>query len=121
MRKKKINYCKRKNMNNMKRRIILLSVLMTLGFAAFLSSCKKDKESDPKNDQVATSCTCSISYGYYEYGEYYEFNNTMTFNQGDLNDYMVTTCSALEEELWKEVEEEIEEGDDMYNVKIECR
>lgn len=109
----------------MKRRILLLSVLMTLGFATFLSSCNKEKtkdrdDRDDKNDKVVTSCTCSISYGYYEYGEYYEFNNTMTFDQDDLNDYKVTTCSALEDELWKEVELEIEEGEDMYNVQIEC-
>ena len=30
----------------MKRRVFLLSVLMTLGFVTFLSSCKKDRDDD---------------------------------------------------------------------------
>lgn len=68
----------------MKKRILLLSVLMTLGVATFLSSCKKE---DSDSDSKEITCTCTETD---EYGN----SATETFKPAD---YGVGSCAALED------------------------
>ena len=55
---------------------------MTLGFVAFLSSCKKDKETTKE-----TTCTCTES-------DDYGYSATGTYKPAD---YGMGSCAALED------------------------
>lgn len=68
----------------MKKRILLLSVLMALGVATFLSSCKKE-DSDSGGKEITCTCTESDGYGY---------SATETVKPAD---YGIGSCAALED------------------------
>lgn len=100
----------------MKRRVFLLSVLMALGFATFLTSCNKEKSKDRDDrDNKELSCRCEIYDEYYSNGwtadEY-----TETYDQDDLDDLRVDDCDELEEFLYDDLYDE--QGDE---DEINCR
>lgn len=89
----------------MKKRILLLTSLMTLGFAAFLSSCGKEEYNAPNNPQNNNELTCVCDI----YDEWWNGSgwssqtyNNETFDQDDLDDYRVDDCDELEDFLYEE-------------------
>ena len=103
----------------MKRRVFLLSVLMALGFATFLTSCNKEKSKDRDDrDDKELSCRCEI-YDEWWNEDYYEWEwdeYTETFDQDDLDDLRVDDCDELEELLYDGLYDE--DGDE---DEVNCR
>lgn len=99
----------------MKKRILLLSVLMTLGVASFLTSCKKDR--DDRDDDKATRCECNVydewlnSSGYWDSESY-----TESITLKELKGWGMS-CSEYEEELY----DDCYDGDYGEQDVIECK
>ena len=82
---------------------------MTLGIVTFLSSCKKDKNTDPI-PSTPTSCVCDIYDEWYaDYG-WYSDSYMERFDEDDLEDLRVDDCDELEDLIYDELNDH--DGDD---------
>ena len=100
----------------MKRRIILLSVLMTLGFAAFLSSCKKDKDDDRDKKDRTTRCECTVYDEWLSNGDWESDSYVESISLAELREYGIT-CSEWEEEVY----EDCYDGDYGEQDEVNCK
>lgn len=97
----------------MKKRILLLSVLMTLGVATFLSSCKKDKDDD--RDET-TRCECTVYDEWLDNGYWESDSYVKSISLEELRKYGIT-CSEWEEEFY----EDCYDGDYGEQDEVNCK